>query len=36
MLREAGASKPAALEELKKDAAIKGEKDQPRLPMRLP
>jgi hypothetical protein len=36
MLSGAGASKPAALEELKKDAAIKGEKAPPRQPMQLP
>src|SRR4029453_4928763 len=35
MLGGAGASKPAALEELKRDAAIKGEKEPPRSPMRL-
>jgi len=36
MLGGAGASKPAAVEELKKDAAIKGETVPPRPPMRLP
>lgn len=36
VLGDAGASKPAALEELKHDNAIKGEKVQLRPPMQLP
>lgn len=36
VLNDAGASKPAALEELNHDRAIKGEKAAPRQPMQLP